>query len=64
MAACPASSLPDARRALVSAFSERGLRLERQALAALADFVAGAPSAEAGDDAVDALLRAYEPGKG
>ena len=55
MAACAAASLPDARRALVAAFSERGLRLERQALAALAEYVACAPGPAEGDEAVDAL---------
>ena len=58
-------SLP-ARRAVVSAFGERGLRLDAKAAALLAEHVSTAAADKGGDAggaALAALLAAYEPGE-
>lgn len=58
-------SLP-ARRAVVAAFGERGLRLDARAASLLADHVSDAAEAKGGDAggaALAALLAAYEPGQ-
>ena len=52
-----APGAPNARRALVAAFAERGVRLDVKALRLLEGYVAGA-----GGGAVDTLLQAYQPG--
>jgi DNA polymerase epsilon subunit 2 len=52
-----------ARRAVVAAFGERGLRLEASAATLLADAVADAGGGDGGKGALAALLDAYEPGE-